>query len=40
MKDVVVPNGQNGIITTTIKGTTDSEGVLRIPCYKMLILKD
>jgi len=39
VKDVVVPNGQNGNITTTIKGTTDSEGVLRIPCYKNADIK-
>ncbi|GAB6167787.1 hypothetical protein JCM1393_02470 [Clostridium carnis] len=39
VKDVVVPNGQDGVITTTIKGTTDSEGVLRIPCYKNADIK-
>ena len=39
VKDVVVPNGHNGVITTTIKGTTDSEGILRIPCYKSAEIK-
>lgn len=34
VKDVVVPNKENSVITTTIKGTTDSKGVLIIPCYK------
>lgn len=34
VKDVVTSNKENSVITTSIKGTTDSKGGLIIPCYK------
>lgn len=34
IKDSVVPNKENSVITTSIKGTTDAEGTLIFPVYK------
>ena len=34
MSDTVVPDGENGSITTTVAGKTDQEGKLALPAYK------